>query len=122
MRVERQVVGEQVDVMAEQAGQTRLASGDDPAVLAAPEPAVMHDDSIGPAGDGAFYQGKTGGDAEKHLADLVASFHLQAVWAIIAESRGVQQFIQIALKLNSLHCLSRPDPSLNRSELCAACG
>jgi hypothetical protein len=47
--VERQVVGEQVDVVREQQGQPLLHPAGDADVLAAPEQAVVHEDRVGPA-------------------------------------------------------------------------
>ena len=95
MRVERQVVGQQVDVVGQQGFQALAADAGDAAILAFPEIAVMHEDGIGPARHGDVEQRLAGGDAGDDAHDLGASFHLQAVWAIIAELRGLQQPVQI---------------------------
>ena len=55
------------------------------AVLALPEHAVMHEDGVMPAGDRKVDQRLAGGHPAQHAQDLGASFHLQAVWAIILQ-------------------------------------
>ncbi len=85
MHVERQVVGEQADVVGEQGAQAPTPETGHAAVLALPEQAVMHEDGVMPAGDRQVEQGLAGGHPAQHAQDLGASFHLQAVWAIILQ-------------------------------------
>jgi hypothetical protein len=62
MGIQRQVVGEQVDVVRQQARHALLAKARDAAVLGFPEPAVMHQQRIGAALDGRLDQRLAGGD------------------------------------------------------------
>ena len=71
MRIERQVVGEQVDVVAEQQARRCFIQPGDAAVLAAPEQAMVDEDRVGLGVDGRLDQGPAGGDAGDDLAHLV---------------------------------------------------
>ena len=94
MRVERQVVGEQVDVVAEQQPETLSHPADHTAVLPAPEQAVVHEDRVGLGADGGLDQRAAGGHARHDLADLRAAFHLETVRAIVLEAVGCQQQVE----------------------------
>ena len=87
MGIERQVIGEEVDVVGEQGADAATAETGDATILAFPEPAVMNEDRISAACNRGFEQRLAGGDAGDDAADLGASFHLQTVWAIIPEAR-----------------------------------
>jgi hypothetical protein len=95
MGIERQVVGVQIDLVAQQAGQPLLAQPDDPAVFAAPEIAVVHQHRVGLPADRRVKQGLACGDAGDESAQLGASFHLQTVWAIIAQTRRLKELIEV---------------------------
>ena len=99
MGIERQVIGEQVDIARQQRRQPRLANSRYAPVLTAPEIAVVHDDGIGIARHRRVKQSLTGRDAGDDAANLAPPFHLQTVWAIIAVSIHLQQFVEIALKI-----------------------
>jgi hypothetical protein len=70
VRIERQVVGEQVDVVRQQQGQALLHPAGDAPVLAAPEQAVVHEDGVGAGGDGRLDQRAAGGHAGDDAPDL----------------------------------------------------
>ena len=89
MRIERQVIGQQADVVGEQGFQPLAADAGDAAILALPEVAVMDENGIGSARDCGVEQRLAGGHAGNDTPYLGASFHLQPVWAIIAEVRGL---------------------------------
>jgi hypothetical protein len=59
----------------------------------------MDQQRVGPALDGGLDQRLAGGHPADDAPDPFASFHLQAVWAIIPEARGVQQSVQIGAKV-----------------------
>ncbi len=103
MSVQRQVVGQQIDIVAQQGFQTLAADAGDATILAFPEIAMMDEDGIGPARHGNVEQRLAGGYAGNDTHDIAASFHLQPVWAIIAKLRGLQQPIQILHQLFSFH-------------------
>jgi hypothetical protein len=94
MGIQRQVVGEQVDVVRQQSRHALFAETRDAPVLGLPEPAVMHQQRIRAALGRGLDQRLAGGDPADDAPDALAAFHLQAVWAIIAKTRGVQLGIQ----------------------------
>ena len=103
MRIKGEMIGEEVDIVGQQAADTRLAQTGDAAILALPEPAVMHQQGVGTALDGGLDQCHAGGDTGHDAQHVGATFHLQAVWAIIPEARSFQCFIQIARQFITFH-------------------
>jgi hypothetical protein len=103
MGIERQVISQQVDVGGQQAAQALAPDAGHPAILALPEPAVVHQDGIGIALDGSLKQRLAGRDAGHQANDLGTSFHLQTIWAIIPEPSGLQQPVQIIHQFFALH-------------------
>jgi serine protease DegQ len=101
--VERQVIGDQIDVMLEQRLQTRLAKTGDATILAAPKPAMMHQNGISLARDRRVDQRLAGGYASHDAPYLAVAFHLQAVWAIIAKAFRFKQLIEIARQFFTFH-------------------
>jgi hypothetical protein len=93
VRVQRQVVGQQVDVVRQQALQALLHPAGDGAVLPAPEQAVVHQDGIGIRRDGGVDQRAAGGDAADQRRSP-APFHLQPVGAVVPETLGLQFGVQ----------------------------
>jgi len=104
--IERQMVSNEVDVVPEQRLQTRLANAGDAAILAAPEPAMMDEDGVRATFDRRVQQRLTGRYAGDQAPDLRASFHLQAVWAIIPEAPCLQQIVQVACQFVAFHSLA----------------
>jgi hypothetical protein len=84
--------------MSQQARHALFAKSGDATVLGFPEPAVVHQQGIGPALDCRLDQGLAGGDSAHHAAHLLPAFHLQTVWAIIAEPRGIEFLVQPGTK------------------------
>ena len=103
MRIERQVIGEQIDVRGQQQAKALALLADDARVFAAPEIAVMHQDGIGAQRDGALDQRQTGRHAGDDAPDVVAALDLQPVWAIIGKTRAIEQDVDFALQMLSLH-------------------
>jgi len=95
MHVERQMIGEQTDVMRQQQLQAPVLGTDDACILPFPEVAVMHDDRIRAGGRSRLQQGQAGGDAGDDLADLAASIDLQAIWAIVAKTVNIERLLQM---------------------------
>jgi|APEBP8051073302_1049394.scaffolds.fasta_scaffold00138_11 serine protease DegQ len=110
MAVERQVIGDQVDVIVKQGAQAGSAQAGDATVFAAPEPAVMDQDGVGGTRDGDVEQRLAGGDAGDQGPDLRPSFHLQSVWAIIPEAPCVQDLVQVACQFLAFHSLAPVSP------------
>ena len=76
MRVERQVVGNQVDIRRQQGLQARLAKPGNGTRLAAPEPAVMDEDCIRATTHRFVNQRLIGRHPADHTLHLGATFHL----------------------------------------------
>ncbi|SBP86396.1 hypothetical protein THIARS_40017 [Thiomonas delicata] len=115
MRIQRKVIGEQVDVCAEQCLQAKPLLANDARVLAAPEPAVVHEDRVGPGIDGTLDQCQAGSDAADHPGDPLLARDLHAVWAIIFKGIRLQEIVQIRGQLFAVdHVPERC--------ICAGCG
>jgi hypothetical protein len=100
--VERQVVGIEVDAVAEQQRQALLQPAGDAAVHAAPEQAVVDQQRVGAARDRRLDEGAAGGDAGDDLAHLGAALDLQTVRPIILEAPGVEQGVQAVLEIGTV--------------------
>ena len=94
VRIERQVVGEQVDVVRQQQRQPLLHPARDTAILATPEQAVVDKNGVGLRRYGRFDQRAAGRDTGDDFVDARAPFHLQAVRPMVLEARGLQQRIE----------------------------
>jgi hypothetical protein len=94
MRIERQVIGEQAYVVAEQEAEPLLHPAGHAPVLAAPEQAVVHEDRIGLGKDRSLDQRAARGHARDDLAHRGAAFDLQAVRAVVLEALGREQEIE----------------------------
>ena len=70
MRIERQVVGEQVDAVRQQQRQARLQPAGQAPVLAAPEQAVVHQDRVGAASIAASMSARLAVTPETSLLHL----------------------------------------------------
>ena len=91
VRIERQMVGQQVDAVADQAGDTPPLDTDDWLRLALPEITVMREQRTGAGGGRGVDQCLARGDAADEFADLGAGFDLKAVGAIIVEVRDLEE-------------------------------
>ncbi len=103
MRIERQMVGDQTDVVGQQHADTPTADAGNAPILPLPEPAVVDKDGVGRAGDGRLDQCLAGRDASHDAHHLRTSFHLQTVWAIIPEARCFKLFIKMAHQFVTFH-------------------
>jgi len=92
--VQRQVVGEQIDVVTQEQAQALPHPADHPGVLPAPEQAVVHEDGIGLGMDRRLDQRPAGGHAGDDLAHRGAAFDLQAVGSVVLESLGCEQQVE----------------------------
>lgn len=99
MRVERQVVGEEVDVAVQQQRQPLLHPAGDAAVLTAPEQAVVDEDGIGLGADGGLDQRAARGHARDDLAHRGAALDLQAVRSVVLEALGSEQQVECVKQL-----------------------
>ena len=111
MRVQRQVVGIEIDAGIHQAPHARAQPARQPPVLAAPEQAVVHQQGVSAGGDGGIDESQAGGDARDDAAHLGPTLDLQTVRPIILESLWLQQLLQEILDLNPIchgaHCRAR---------------
>ena len=103
MRIQRQVVSEQADVMLQQQANAATARAGDAPVLAFPEVAVVHQQRIGAHADRRLDQRLAGAYSGNEAQNPGAPFHLQAVWAIIAKARHFEQLIEVAGQVITLH-------------------
>ena len=55
----------------------------------------MHEQGIGTARNRRIDQRQTGGYAGDNVPHFGATFHLQAVWAIIPETRRIQLIVKV---------------------------
>ena len=101
VRVQGQVVGQQIDVVGQQQADPLLHPAGDAPIHAAPEQAVMHEDGIGPGLDRSFDQGATGRHTADDAANLALAFDLQAVGPVVLEAFGLQQAIKLGQKVVS---------------------
>ena len=90
VQIQRQVVGEQADVVLEQGLQAALLHTRDAGVLAFPEITVVDQDQIGLGFNGRIEQRLAGSDAADDAHHLRAAFDLQTVGAIIGDFRTGQ--------------------------------
>jgi hypothetical protein len=95
VRIERQVVGEQVDAMRQQQLDALLQPAGDAAVLVLPEQAVVHEQRIGLVRDRRLDHRAARGDAGDDAADLFPALDLQTVRPIIPEPADLQRGIQV---------------------------
>ena len=111
MRVQRQVVGEKVDAGVHQPPYARAQPPRQPAVLAAPEKAVMYQQRVGVGGNGRIDEGQAGSDPRHDTAHLGTALDLQTVRPIILEGLWLQQLLQEIVDLNPIchdvHCRAR---------------
>ena len=97
MRVQRQVKGEQVDLVPQQQLQPLLEPTGNPPVLTPPEEPMVHKNRIRALLDGGFDQRTAGRDGADQPDDLAFAFDLKAVRPIIAEPIHVEQVVEVGL-------------------------
>jgi hypothetical protein len=103
MSIQRQVVGEEIDVVCNSKRQALAHPARHPPIMAAPKQAMVYHDGVGPVCDGGLDQGQTGRHTRYDSAHRIsAPLHLQAVGAIVLELRGLEQGIQRAKKFLSV--------------------
>ena len=103
MRIKRQVVGQQVDLVREQQSKAAPTRTDHPHVVALPEKSMVHQNRIGAGRDCGLDQRQARGHTRDQAQNLSLSFHLHAVWAIIAKARRFEQLVQRFQNLCSSH-------------------
>jgi hypothetical protein len=93
--VERQVVGNEREVGAEQRREARLLGGSDRSRSLVPEDAVMAQDHLGVEGGRPLEQVEVGGDAADHELDLFRPRHLKSVGPVVRPARRVEQLVEV---------------------------
>ncbi|CFP59723.1 Uncharacterised protein [Bordetella pertussis] len=92
--IQRQVIGQQVQFVAQRQRQAGAARAEHAAVLVAPEPAVVHQHRVGAALDRRAQKRLGGRHAGDNVRDLGLAFDLQPVGTIVLESRRLQRAVQ----------------------------
>ena len=101
VRIQRQVVGQQADVVLQQMGNAALLDAGDGGIFVAPEIAVMNEDGIRPPGRRRFQHGLRGRDAGGDTPHFRPPFDLHPVRAVVTKTADcklafdiITQFIQ----------------------------
>ena len=92
MFVQRQMIAQQADVMAQQKTGT-AAEGARQGLLSAPQKTVVHNNHIRTGGMGLFKQLQPRRYAKHNFAHAGTPFHLQAVMAAVRNFGTVQIFV-----------------------------
>jgi serine protease DegS len=99
MRIQRQMVCQQTNLLPEQAAQAALLHAGDTGILPLPEIPVVHQQRIGAGLDGRLDQRHAG----RHTADqpphFLAPLDLQAVGTIVAETVNTEQSVRVFNKI-----------------------
>ena len=113
--IQRQVIGHHAGTRLEQARDTVALHAGDAGILAFPEITVVHQDGIGPGGNGLLDQFQAGRHAADQRADLCPALHLQTVRRIVAILVYRQQLIGVFMQfLQGCHAfVSCVYPSFN---------
>ena len=90
VHVERQVIGEQTDVVTQQGFQPALLHPDNARILVLPEVTVMHQHHIRLGRHRRIEQGLAGGHATDDAPHLRSPLDLQAVGTVVGDLRHVQ--------------------------------
>ena len=106
MRVQRQMIGNQVDAVGKQGGDALFFPAGDGGGFAFPKHAVVDKQGIRAGLGGKIYGGAAGGYGGGDFADAFRAFHLQAVGGIVFELGGLQGGIAPCGKVlaGGFHC------------------
>ncbi len=94
VRIQRQVIGKQVDAMVDERFYPLEFHAGDGGIFTLPEITVVDEDRVGVQGDGPLDQRATGGDTAHQRLDRIAPLHLQAVGRVVLEKLRLQQIVQ----------------------------
>ncbi|MNI71592.1 hypothetical protein D3C73_1274730 [compost metagenome] len=90
MQIQRQVIGQEADIVLEQGLQAALLHPGDTWVFALPEIAVVHQHQIGIGLYRGIQQRLAGSDATDNAHHLRTAFDLQAIGAVIGDFGAVE--------------------------------
>src|ERR1035437_7316202 len=102
--VQRQVIGEQAELMRDEQPDARAARAGEAGVVAFPEVAMVHQDGVSPIGERGLDHIKARRHPAYDAAYLASPYHLQPIWAIITKSGDFQQAVQVTVQFLALHC------------------
>ena len=100
VRVQRQVVGEQVDVVGQQQRQTLLHPPGDATIVSAPEQSVVDQYGVGASVHRGLDQRTTGGDAGHNFSNDEPTLDLKAVGPVVAKPRRLKHGVKRVPKLD----------------------
>ncbi len=99
--IQRQMIGQQTDIVLQQMGDAALLDAGDRGIFAAPEIAVMNEDGIRTPCRGSFQHGLRGGHAGCDAPHLGPPFHLHTVRTVVTKTADcklasdiIAQFVQ----------------------------
>ncbi len=98
VRVQWQVIRQQIDLMGEQGPDAPPANTRDSAIFTTPEIAVMDKQGIGTRLCGDIQHSLRGRHTGEQSPDLLPTFHLKAIWAIIPKLGNPKIISQIRFK------------------------
>ena len=101
VRIQRQVIGEQIEVVGQQQSQALLQPARHATVLAAPEQSVVDKNRICLRRHSRFNQREAGRHARDDFAHLAFAFDLQAVGPVVLETLGLQKLIKFTEQLSA---------------------
>ena len=93
MRIQRQMVGKQIDIVSQQQSQTLFQPTSDSTVMTAPEQSVVNQQSVCALFNRCLYESQARGDTGDDFFHLAAAFHLQTVGAVIFKQLRLQQVV-----------------------------
>ena len=85
MCIQRQMVGEKVDIVLQQKCQTLLHPAGNASILPAPEQAVVHHDGVSPLLNGRLDERTAGSDSGNQRPDFLTPFYLEPIGTVIFE-------------------------------------
>lgn len=106
VRIERQVVADEVHAVFNEAPDAAALHAHDPRILAAPEPAVMHENSVSALHCGSLKKTERSAHPEDDRRDVFTSLYLKSVRSIISEFSGLQDPVQKLYEGFCLHLFS----------------
>ena len=107
--IQGQMVADEVHAVFNEAPDAAPFDADNPRILAAPEPAVMHENGVGALRCGSLNEPERCAYPQHNRRDVFTTLNLKSVRSIISEFSGLQDAVQ---KLDEGSCLHLFSPFL----------